>query len=230
MKDAAMADTTPGRRVWLAGATGLVGRELLDRLLADAATAELHLLLRRAAPVLPTHPKLHSHLVDFNRLPALPPADEVYIALGTTIKQAGSQEAFRRVDFDAVVNTARAGHAAGATRLGVVSALGANAQSGVFYNRVKGEIQDAVARLGYGTVVFAQPSLLLGDRARLGQPVRRLEAWAMQWSKPLMALLPRGVRPIAAADVAAALLRALRAQPAGVHVLASGAMQQARLR
>jgi uncharacterized protein YbjT (DUF2867 family) len=222
-----MAEATPGRRVWLAGATGLVGRELLDRLLADPASSEVHLLLRRAAPALPTHPTLQSHLVDFDRLPALPPADEVFIALGTTIKQAGSREAFRRVDFDAVVNTARAGHAAGATRLGVVSALGADARSGVFYNRVKGEMQDAVARLGYRTVVFAQPSLLLGDRARLGQPVRPLEAWAMRCSKPVMALLPRGVRPIAAADVAAALLQALRTRPPGVHVLSSGAMQQA---
>lgn len=225
-----MAETTPGRRVWLAGATGLIGRELLDRLLADPATSEVHLLLRRAAPVLPRHPRLHAHLVDFNRLPALPPADEVFIALGTTIKQAGSQEAFRRVDFDAVVNTARAGRAAGATHLGIVSALGANARSGVFYNRVKGEMQDAVAKLGYACVVLAQPSLLLGDRARLGQPVRPLEAWAMRWSRPVMAVLPRGVRPILAADVAAALLQALRTRPPGTHVLPSGAMQEARLR
>jgi len=219
-----------GRRVWLAGATGLVGRELLDRLLADSGCRHLHLLLRRAAPELPTHPKLQAHLVDFDRLPALPPADEVYIALGTTIKQAGSREAFRRVDFDAVVNTARAGRAAGATRLGIVSALGAKADSGMFYNRVKGEMQQAVAALGCGTVVFAQPSLLLGDRGRLGQPVRPLEAWAMRWSRPVMALLPCGVRPIAAADVAAALLQAVRGSAPGLHVLASGAMQQASRR
>jgi len=215
------------RRVWLAGATGLVGRELLDRLIADPDTSAVHLLLRRAAPVLPAHPKLQNHLVDFDRLPALPPADEVLIALGTTIKQAGSQEAFRRVDFDAVVNTARAGRAGGATRLGIVSALGADTRSGVFYNRVKGEMQQAVAALGYDTVVFAQPSLLLGDRARLGQPVRPLEALAMRWSKPVMALLPRGVRPITAADVAAALLQAVRSAGAGVKVLDSGAMQGA---
>ena len=219
-----MADAS-GHRVWLAGATGLVGRELLDRLVADAGTAEVHLLLRRAAPLLPRHANLQSHVVDFDRLHALPPADEVFIALGTTIRQAGSQEAFRHVDFDAVVNTARAGRAAGATRLGVVSALGADAGSRVFYNRVKGEMQQAVAALGYATVVFAQPSLLLGDRARLGQPVRHLEALAMRWSKPVMTVLPRGVRPIAAADVAAALLRAVRGAGPGVTLLASGEMQ-----
>jgi uncharacterized protein YbjT (DUF2867 family) len=170
---------------------------------------------------------LHSHLVDFDRLPALPPADDVFIALGTTIRQAGSQQAFRRVDFDAVVNTARAARAAGARHLGLVSALGASPDSGVFYNRVKGDTEQAVAGLGYDTVVIAQPSLLLGDRGRLGQPVRPLEAWAMRWSKPVIALLPRGVRPIAAADVAAALLRAVRGGSPGVRRLSSGEMQHA---
>jgi uncharacterized protein YbjT (DUF2867 family) len=222
-----MLDDAPGRRVLLAGATGLVGRELLDRLLADPGCLQVHLLLRRAAPALPAHPKLHSHLVDFDRLPALPPADDVFIALGTTIRQAGSQQAFRRVDFDAVVNTARAARAAGARHLGLVSALGASPDSGVFYNRVKGDTEQAVAGLGYDTVVIAQPSLLLGDRGRLGQPVRPLEAWAMRWSKPVIALLPRGVRPIAAADVAAALLRAVRGGSPGVRRLSSGEMQHA---
>jgi uncharacterized protein YbjT (DUF2867 family) len=222
-----MLDDARGRRVLLAGATGLVGRELLDRLLVDPGCQQVHLLLRRAAPVLPAHPKLQSHLVDFDRLPALPPADDVFIALGTTIRQAGSQQAFRRVDFDAVVNTARAARAAGARRLGLVSALGASPGSGVFYNRVKGDTEQAVAGLGYDTVVIAQPSLLLGDRGRLGQQVRPLEAWAMRWSKPVMAMLPRGVRPVAAADVAAALLRAVRDGSPGVRRLPSAEMQHA---
>jgi uncharacterized protein YbjT (DUF2867 family) len=222
-----MLDDAPGRRVLLAGATGLVGRELLDRLLVDPGCLHVHLLLRRAAPSLPSHPRLQAHLVHFDRLPALPPADDVYIALGTTIKQAGSQQAFRRVDFDAVVDTARAARAAGARRLGLVSALGASPDSAVFYNRVKGDTEQAVAGLGYDTVVIAQPSLLLGDRGRLGQAVRPLEAWAMRWSKPVMALLPRGVRPIAAGDVAAALLRAVRDGSPGVLRLSSGEMQHA---
>jgi uncharacterized protein YbjT (DUF2867 family) len=216
------------RRVWLAGATGLVGRELLDLLLADEHTATVHLLLRREVPALPTHPRLQRHRVDFAQLPALPACDEVYIALGTTIRQAGSQDAFRRVDFDAVVNTARAGRDAGATRLGIVSALGANPRSTVFYNRVKGEMEQAVAALGYDSVVLAQPSLLLGDRARLGQPLRRGEEWASRWLRPVMGLVPRGVRPIAAAAVAAALLQAVRDGSSGVRVLPSGEMQPGR--
>src|SRR4029450_14114644 len=95
------------------------------------------------------------------RLPrTFPPVEDVFIALGPTIKIAGSEEAFRQVDFDFVVNTARAARAAGATRLAVVSALGADAKSRIFYNRVKGEMQDAIAQLGYETIVIAHASLL----------------------------------------------------------------------
>lgn len=90
-------------------------------------------------------------------------------SLGTTIKIAWSEAAFRRVDFDFVVNIARAARTAGATRLAVVSAVGADPTSRIFYNRVKGEMQVAVMQLGYESVVIAEPSLLLGDRAALGQ-------------------------------------------------------------
>lgn len=211
---------TPGtaRSALIAGATGLVGRELLPMLLASPQHAQVHALLRRAVPGLASGGKLHTLLVDFARLPTLPPVDDVFIALGTTIKVAGSQSAFRAVDFDAVVNTAKAARAAGATRLGVVSALGANARSNVFYNRVKGEMQDAVSALGFESVVIVQPSLLVGDRSTLGQPVRAGEVWGAR----LLGWLPRSVRPIAADQVARALLREVaRARP-GVQVLRSG--------
>ena len=157
----------------LAGASGLVGRELLRLLLQDERNAAMHLLLRRALPGLPRDDRLVVHAgIDFAALPALPALDDAFIALGTTIKVAGSQQAFRAVDFDAVVNTARAARKAGAKRVAIVSALGADAKSAVFYNRVKGEMQDAVAAIGFETVLFAQPSLLVGDRATLGQPTR----------------------------------------------------------
>jgi uncharacterized protein YbjT (DUF2867 family) len=93
-----------------------------------------------------------------------------------------------------VVAVARAARAVGATRLAVVSALGADARSPVFYNRVKGEMQDAIGHLGYGTLVIAQPSLLMGDRAALGQPVRNVEMLAAGLLRPLMGWIPRGVR------------------------------------
>ena len=214
------------RTTLLAGATGLVGRALLPMLLAGKHYRQVHVVLRRAAPDIEADAKLKVHRVDFARLPtAFPTVDDVYIALGTTIKVAGSEAAFRQVDLEFVLNTARAARAAGATRLAVVSALGADPGSRVFYNRVKGEMQAAVTLLGYTSVVIAQPSLLLGDRAALGQPSRIGEVWAARLLGPLGRVLPKGIRPIAARTVAAALLAAmLEAQP-GVRVLKSGDMQ-----
>ena len=143
---------------------------------------------------------------------------------------AGSQQAFRQVDFDFVVETARAAREAGAKRLAVVSALGADAASRVFYNRVKGEMEAAVAGLGYDSVTIAQPSLLLGDRRALGQPERSGEVWATRLLSPFMALVPRGVRPIAARDVAAAMMAATLAGKSAVQVLRSADMQSAAMR
>jgi uncharacterized protein YbjT (DUF2867 family) len=197
---AATHTATRTRVALVAGATGLVGRSLLPLLEASEQYSHVHVLVRRAVPGIESNPKVLFHTVDFAHLPTpFPRADDVYIALGTTIKVAGSQEAFRHVDHDFVVNTARAARAAGARRLAIVSALGADPTSRVFYNRVKGEMQAAVATLGYESVVIAQPSLL--------------------------GLVPRGVRPIEAGAVAAALLEATLAGPPGVRILSSAKMQ-----
>ena len=219
------------RAALLAGATGLIGRALLPLLLASDRYAAVHVLLRRAMPDLPAQTRLTLHVVDFAHLPhAFPAVDDVFIALGTTIKQAGSEAAFRQVDFDFVVNTARAARAAGATRLAVVSARGADVGSRVFYNRVKGEMQAAVAALGYESVVLAQPSLLLGDRAALGQPTRAGEVWAGRLLAPVMGLIPKSLRPIEAGTVAKAMLTANLSANAGVHILGSGSMQASAAR
>lgn len=214
------------RAALLAGATGLVGRALLPMLLAGKHYRSVDVLLRRTPPEIKASAKLKIHQVDFARLPAAFPAvDDVFIALGTTIKIAGSEAAFRQVDFDFVVNIARAARATGATRLAVVSALGADAKSRIFYNRVKGEMQAAIAQLGYESVVIAQPSLLLGDRAALGQPARSGEIWAARLLGPLGSIVPKRVRPVAACAVASALLAAILETKPGVRVLKSGAMQ-----
>jgi len=212
------AEPSPSRIALLAGSTGLIGRALLPMLLASPRYAQVHALLRRAVPDLPASPKLQVQVVDFQSLPALPKVDDVFIALGTTIKVAGSQAAFRQVDFDAVVSTARAARAAGASRLAVVSSLGADAKSRVFYSRVKGEMQEAITALGFDSVVIVQPSLLVGDRTALGQPVRAGEVWGAR----LMGWLPRSVRPISAARVAEGMLRALASPTPGTQVLRSG--------
>ncbi|HEY0886545.1 MAG TPA: nucleoside-diphosphate sugar epimerase [Ramlibacter sp.] len=212
-----------GRSVLLAGGSGLVGRELLQFLLADPSVAAVHALGRRDLPL--RQAALIQHRADFAALPALPRVDEAYVALGTTIRVAGSRAAFRAVDHDAVVAVAKAARAAGATRLGVVSAMGADARSRVFYNRVKGEMEQAVGALGFGTLVIARPSLLVGDRAALGQPVRSGEEIGLKASRWLAPLIPANYRPIAAAAVARALVRAVR-ETAGQRVLLSGQMQE----
>ncbi|WP_238587790.1 hypothetical protein [Caenimonas sp. SL110] len=191
--------------------------------MADDSVAVVHSLGRREIAL--THPKLVQHRVDYSKaLPALPSVGEAFIALGTTIKVAGSQEAFRTIDFDAVLAVARAAKAAGAKRLGVVSAMGADRASGIFYNRVKGETEDALSALGFDTLVIARPSFLAGDRSVLGQPLRSGEKLAMNISRWLAPLIPVNYRSIDSAKVARALLKAVP-NTSRKQILLSGQMQ-----
>jgi uncharacterized protein YbjT (DUF2867 family) len=216
------AGASGGRAVVVAGATGLVGREILQGLLADETVAAVHALGRR--PLGLQHPRLTSHVVDFTALPPLPALDEAYLALGTTINVAGSQAAFRAIDFDANLAVARAAQAAGARRVGLVSAMGADARSRIFYNRVKGELEEALTALELQALVIARPSLLAGDREALGQPARAGERMALRVGRLLRPIIPVNLRAIAAADVARALLARVPAAY-GREVLMSGAMQ-----
>lgn len=228
------ADTDTGAawRVAVAGASGLVGRALLHSLQNDPRVGRVLALLRRAPepeprPAPTGHPaKLHRLVQDPARLglpgaAPLPPLDMAFCALGTTIAQAGSQAAFRAVDLDAVLAFARAARAAGAQRFGLVSALGADAHSRVFYNQVKGEAEVALQAMGWPRLVIAQPSLLLGDRQALGQTARPAEQWAQRLSPALGWLLPQRVRPIPAEVVAQALHRALLDDGPALQVLPS---------
>ena len=207
----------------LAGATGLVGREFTRQWHGPGT---LHLLVRRPMPA--PGPLQRVWVVDFANLPAppaLPAADAAVCTLGTTIAVAGSQAAFRAVDFDAVLNFARAARAAGARRLAVVSSLGADRHSGNFYSRTKGEMEFAVAALGFESVVIARPSLLTGDRASLGQPLRVSEKLVRWLVAPLSPLLPSAWKPIAASTVARALLLAVQQAEPGVRILGSAQLQ-----
>ena len=172
-----------------------------------------------------SHLRLRLHAVNFSALPALPPVDDVYIALGTTMAAAGSQSAFRAVDYDAVMATARAARAAGATRCGVVTAMGANPHSRIFYNRVKGEVERDLQGLGFATLVIARPSLLLGDREALQQAHRSAESLSIKAARWLNPVLPANYRARPGADVARALVHAVQSYPAGLHVLSGRALQ-----
>ena len=209
---------TDQRRVLLAGATGLVGGHMLRALLADPTVTEVHALSRRALNV--SDAKLRVHIVDFKRLPTLPQTDEVYLALGTTIKVAGSQSAFRAVDLDANLAVARAAVAVGAQRVGLVSAAGANAKSSVFYSRVKGELEDALRQMELAALVIAQPSFLLDSREGLQQAPRIGEKIAIPIMRLLSPILPGPYRAVRAQAVARSLLRTVPTAQ-GVIVLAS---------
>jgi uncharacterized protein YbjT (DUF2867 family) len=165
MADAAL------RSALIAGASGLVGSHLLACLLASPGYARVVVLARRAPHL--SHEKLQVEIVDFDRLPPLPgPLDDVFCCLGTTIATAGSREAFSRVDHDYPVELARRSREAGARRFLMVSALGADPGSRVFYNRVKGEAERDVAATGIDAW-FLRPSLIDGPRPefRLGERI-----------------------------------------------------------
>jgi uncharacterized protein YbjT (DUF2867 family) len=227
--DQVVAPAAVAARVALvAGATGLVGQAVIAALLTDKRYQAVHCVGRRLLSL--KHPKLISHVVDFTTaadLPGVEHVDDVYIALGTTIKVAGSQQAFRAIDFEAVLAVARMGKAAGATKLGVVSAMGASAESGVFYNRVKGEMEDAVGKLGYQALVIARPSMLAGDRGKLAQAPRLAEQLGLMVMTLFKPLIPANYQAIDATKVARALTDSIRQADKGTRILLSGEMQLA---
>ncbi len=198
------------RRALLVGATGLVGSCLLQRLLDETTYSSVTVWARR--PLALRGPGLKVETFDFERLASHKvEAEHVFCCLGTTMKQARSQQAFRRVDYDYPLALAQAAKRGGATRLLVVSALGANPASRIFYNRVKGEMEAAVAAAGVPRTVFFRPSLLTGrrDEFRLGERVGHLAGLV------LGSLLGK-YRPIEADLVAAAMIKAaLGSTPSG---------------
>ncbi|GAO27742.1 NAD(P)H-binding protein [Geofilum rubicundum] len=191
------------KKALIAGSTGLVGNEILQQLLSDPQYTEIHVPGRRAPEV--SDPRVIFHPTDFMQLDDLPPKgiNEVYCALGTTIKKAGSKEQFRQVDFDAVVNLARWAAAADVDHFVVVSSIGAHPKSGTFYLRTKGQMEQVLKTCRLNNLTIVRPALLLGQRQefRLGETI---STWFM---KPLQFLLAgplKKYRPIEAAQVAKA--------------------------
>lgn len=206
-----------GVRLLLVGVTGLVGRHVLQQALADPQVTAVTALARRA---LPAHPKLRALQVDFDRLPDHADwwhVDAAICTLGTTIRAAGSQAAFRRVDHGYPLDIARRVQAHGARAFALNSALGADATSRVFYNRVKGELERDLAAVGFDSLTCVRPGLIGGarDEFRLGERVAGVVLGALG---PL--LPPRWwINP--APRIANALLDAAVDAPPGVHVVGS---------
>lgn len=209
------------RTALLLGATGLVGGHCLDHLLVQEAYGAVVTLARR--PLARAHPRLTHHIVDFEQLEAHAAAfavDDVFCCLGTTMKQAGSQAAFRKVDYEYPLRAARLAVQGGASQFLLVSSLGADPGSRFFYNRVKGEVEAAVADLPFEGVYLFRPSLLVGERdeRRLGERVGEavLKAVSFALRGPL-----RRYRPVAGRTVAQAMVAQALRRPGGVRYVES---------
>jgi uncharacterized protein YbjT (DUF2867 family) len=205
------------RAAAIAGASGLVGSLCLKLLLEDQSYDRVVAVSRRAIAV--SHPKLAQEIVDFGELGERPPCecDAAFCALGTTIRTAGSQAAFRRVDHDFVQAFAKWTHAGGAQSFALVSSVGANAASGNFYLRTKGETEESVKQEGFRDTHLFRPSLLVGDRGerRFGESVAAAVMRPLQFA--LLGSLRR-YRPARALDVARAMAAASSLPNPGVHV------------
>ena len=217
---------SPSRTALVAGGSGLVGGHLLRQLLEDADYDRVTALTRRTLAL--THKKLVQRVVDFDRLAEVsdfPRVHDVFCCLGTTIKQAGSQEAFRKVDLTYVAELGRMAVRHRASQFLLVTAIGSDPGSRVFYNRVKGEAEEAVRRLQFDGIQIFRPSLLLGARTQ-NRPAERI---AMVLS-PLVGWMLVGslarYRPIKAATVARAMVRIAREARRGTHVYESDTIRR----
>jgi uncharacterized protein YbjT (DUF2867 family) len=204
------------KSVTILGATGLVGAECVRQFAQSREFDRVVAVTRRPLPSDVAQARVETHVVDFDRLDDAAEyfrVSHIMCALGTTIRKAGSQERFRRVDHDYPLAAAQIGLREGARHFLLVSALGANAGSRIFYNRVKGEIENAIRALAYRSVTIVRPSLLLGERseARLGESIAKRFAW----------IFPRRYKPVHAGDVARALLSAAIEDRPGVSVIES---------
>ena len=202
----------------LAGASGLIGSQLLPLLLASERYAKVIVVGRTALAL--SHPKLTQVVTELGKLQDVRLqliADDVFCCLGTTMRQAGSKEAFYKVDFLYVVTLAALTAGNFASQLMVISSLGADAESRLYYSRVKGQMEESVRQMPFRAIHIFRPSLLLGQRMqpRLGE---RLSAALLGVLRPLLRGSLLKYRPVQAATVAAAMLHAAEDDGGGVRV------------
>lgn len=210
-----------GATAIVAGATGLIGRELVNELLNHPDYERVYVLVRQSFPL--SHNKLTVISINFDALdipqPLFVDAD-VFCTLGTTMKKAGSKESFRKVDLDYPLALARLAQSAGARQFLIVTAMGASEQSSIFYNRVKGEVERRLQSAGWPMLHIFRPSLLLGERQefRFGERAAAvlMKPLGFVWIGPL-----RKYKPIAGRSVAAAMVRAAEQRAEGAHIYES---------
>lgn len=203
------------------GATGLIGDLLTHQLVDSPFYEKVKVLVRKSLTW--QHPRLQEIQFDFDYPNGLvTQADDIFCCLGTTIKKAVSKDAFRKVDYHYPLDIARLSLANGARQFAIVTAMGANAESSIFYNRVKGEVERDLTSLNYPTLLIFRPSLLFGNRSenRFGE---RIAAGAMRLFNPL---IPAKYKGIEAEKVAKAMLTTTQQGLTGKHIFESDALQE----
>ena len=201
----------------LVGATGLIGNYLLEELLTDSYFDTVRILIRRPLDI--THPKLEKKIVDFNDsdslLVALSNSDVLFCAIGSTMKKVkGDKEAYRKIDFDIPVKLARFCKMTGCEKFILVSSAGANSKSRNFYQRLKGETDEAVKSVGLKNIHIMRPSLLLGERKefRLGENIGKAIMTGLSF------LIPEKYKAIQGKDVAKVMLALTKKNDEGIFV------------
>lgn len=205
------------QHILLAGASGLTGEHLLDRLLNEPTVTRV---LAPSRKPLAEHPRLENPVGDpAVFLPQLSgQVDIAFCCLGTTIKQAGSEAAFKAVDLDMVVAFAKRARELGARHLIVISAIGADPKSSIFYNRVKGEMEQALRAQDWPQLTIVRPSLLLGERleSRLAEKI----------AGPLSRLIPGKYHGIEVCELARAMWRLALEEQDVVRVVESDELRK----
>ena len=215
----------PQKTALLLGGSGLTGGHCLDYLLNDAHYHQVVTLVR--SPLSVEHPKLIQRQVDFNQLNdclAGMQINDVFCCLGTTIKKAGSQKAFYEVDFFYPAEIAKLSIANGAEQFLFISALGANPKSAIFYNRVKGEAEEAIARYGFKGFYIFRPSLLLGKRQE-SRPAEKFGEKLFQWFSFVFKGVLQKYKPVESKAVAFAMVELAKEQPLGKRIIESRRIQ-----
>lgn len=204
----------------VAGATGLVGNELILQLFKDSRIEKVVVLTRRATGL--QHAKLEEHIINFNALDTwkkLVAGDILYSALGTTLRAAGSKEAQYQVDHTYQLSIAKAAAANGVNKYVLVSAAGTSAKSNIFYSRMKGELERDVQKLPFETIHILRPGMLKGKRenTRTGEIIGGAVMEAVSYIPGLGSL-----KPIAGNEVARAMINASFRHVVGIHIYGPG--------
>ena len=204
------------RSALLLGSTGLTGGILLDLLLASPDYTKVIIYVRKPTGL--NHPKLKEQIINYESIDSAVSADDVFCCLGTTIKIAKTKEAFEKVDLDYPLKIASLQHKAGSKQFLVVSAMGANATSSIFYSRTKGLMEKGLTKIGFESLYIFRPSFIVGDRKekRMGEKIGIIISTILS---PLMIGPLKKYKPVTAADIALNMIKYALKNEKGDHII-----------